>query len=58
MPSADEWFQGRIQDCAANLLEELVRRTCRSESFTMQLDKITMLLISQLCLSLWGRLCV
>jgi len=58
MPSADEWIQGRIQDCAANLLEELVRSTSRSESFTMQLDKITMLFISQFCLFLWGWLCV
>lgn len=55
MPPADGIIQGRIPDCGDNLLDELVRRLSRSESFTMRLDKITMLLISQLCLSLWCR---
>jgi hypothetical protein len=41
VPLSDNTIQRRIQDCASNGLDELVRRLRLSESFTIQLDENT-----------------
>jgi hypothetical protein len=41
LPLSGNTIQRRIQDCASNVLDELVRRLRLSESFTIQLDEST-----------------
>jgi hypothetical protein len=41
VPLSDNMIQRRIQDCASNVLDELVRRLRLSESFTVQLNEST-----------------
>jgi hypothetical protein len=39
VPLTDNMIQRRIEDCASNVLDELVRRLRLNESFTIQLDE-------------------
>jgi hypothetical protein len=41
VPLSDNTIQRRIQDCASNVLDELVRGLRLSESFTIHLDEST-----------------
>jgi hypothetical protein len=54
VPLSDNMIQRRIQDCASNVLDELVRRLRLSESFTFQLDESTDVVnLAILLVSVW-----